>query len=144
MAGRILPVALATISGIAIGMATFGEEFKEQQKRRLQEEYDRYASPNQKKADDCVLNLTVMSLPHPPSQLTGPRRWHPVQFQPHRQNSPQRKWRWLRILPESPLCWGFGRGLLKIKKDMQQRTKHQRRQAPTKITRSHSIACKAI
>lgn len=43
MAGRILPVALAAISGIAISVATFGEEFKEQQRRRLQAEYERYA-----------------------------------------------------------------------------------------------------
>ena len=42
MAGRILPVALATISGIAIGMATFGEELKAQQMKRLTEEYNRY------------------------------------------------------------------------------------------------------
>ncbi|KAJ4297858.1 hypothetical protein N0V90_005757 [Kalmusia sp. IMI 367209] len=41
MAGRILPVALAVISGVAIGVATFGEEFKEQRRRRLQEEYNR-------------------------------------------------------------------------------------------------------
>jgi hypothetical protein len=41
MAGRILPVALATITGVAIGVGTFGEEFKNQQRRRLQEEYDR-------------------------------------------------------------------------------------------------------
>ncbi|KAJ4381329.1 hypothetical protein N0V86_003678 [Didymella sp. IMI 355093] len=41
MAGRILPVALATISGIAIGMATFGEELKAQQMKRLTEEYNR-------------------------------------------------------------------------------------------------------
>ena len=42
MAGRILPVALAAVSGIAISVATFGEEFKEQQRRRLQAEYERY------------------------------------------------------------------------------------------------------
>ena len=41
MAGRILPVALATISGVAIGMATFGEELKAQQMNRLTEEYNR-------------------------------------------------------------------------------------------------------
>ncbi|KAF3048144.1 hypothetical protein E8E12_010781 [Didymella heteroderae] len=41
MAGRILPVALATISGVAIGMATFGEELKAQQMKRLTEEYNR-------------------------------------------------------------------------------------------------------
>jgi hypothetical protein len=41
MAGRILPIALATISGIAIGMATFGEELKAQQMKRLTEEYNR-------------------------------------------------------------------------------------------------------
>lgn len=42
MAGRILPVALATVSGVAIGMATFGEELKSQQMKRLTEEYNRY------------------------------------------------------------------------------------------------------
>ncbi|KZM21478.1 uncharacterized protein EKO05_0006222 [Ascochyta rabiei] len=41
MAGRILPVALATVSGIAIGMATFGEELKSQRMKRLTEEYNR-------------------------------------------------------------------------------------------------------
>ncbi|KAF2624234.1 hypothetical protein BU25DRAFT_348479 [Macroventuria anomochaeta] len=41
MAGRILPVALATVSGIAIGMATFGEELKAQRMKRLTEEYNR-------------------------------------------------------------------------------------------------------
>ncbi|KAH6618864.1 hypothetical protein C7974DRAFT_416205 [Boeremia exigua] len=41
MAGRILPIALATVSGIAIGMATFGEELKAQRMNRLTEEYNR-------------------------------------------------------------------------------------------------------
>ncbi|KAK7189207.1 hypothetical protein DPSP01_005402 [Paraphaeosphaeria sporulosa] len=41
MAGRILPIALATFAGVAIGVSTFGEEFKEQQRRRLQQEYNR-------------------------------------------------------------------------------------------------------
>ncbi|OSS50322.1 hypothetical protein B5807_05064 [Epicoccum nigrum] len=40
MAGRILPIALATISGIAIGTATFGEELKSQRMKRLTEEYN--------------------------------------------------------------------------------------------------------
>jgi hypothetical protein len=43
MAGsRILPVALATIAGVSIGIATFEGEFKEQRKKRLEEEYKRY------------------------------------------------------------------------------------------------------
>jgi hypothetical protein len=42
MAGRILPLALATIVGVSIGVATFDSEFKEQRRKRLQEEYDRY------------------------------------------------------------------------------------------------------
>jgi len=42
MAGRLLPIVLTTVSGVAIGIATFGEEFKAQQRRRLQEEHDRY------------------------------------------------------------------------------------------------------
>lgn len=44
MAGRILPIALATVSGIAIGMATFGEELKAQRMKRLTEEYNRYTA----------------------------------------------------------------------------------------------------
>jgi hypothetical protein len=43
MAGRILPIALATIVGVSIGVATFDGEFKRQRQKRLQEEYDRYA-----------------------------------------------------------------------------------------------------
>lgn len=43
MAGRILPVALATVIGVSIGVATFDGEFKEQRRKRLQEEYERYA-----------------------------------------------------------------------------------------------------
>jgi hypothetical protein len=42
MAGRILPLALATVVGISIGVATFDRELKEQRRKRLQEEYDRY------------------------------------------------------------------------------------------------------
>ncbi|KAF2256974.1 hypothetical protein BU26DRAFT_558402 [Trematosphaeria pertusa] len=41
MAGRILPIALATISGVAIGVATFDGEFKAQQRERLEEDYKR-------------------------------------------------------------------------------------------------------
>ncbi|KAF2847752.1 hypothetical protein T440DRAFT_470804 [Plenodomus tracheiphilus IPT5] len=41
MAGRILPIALAGILGISIGIATFDGEFKEQRKRRLEKEYQR-------------------------------------------------------------------------------------------------------
>jgi hypothetical protein len=41
MAGRLLPIALATVAGVSIGVATFGEEFKEQQRQRLQQEYNR-------------------------------------------------------------------------------------------------------
>ncbi len=44
MAGRILPVALAAVSGVAIGMATFGEELKTQRMKRLTEEYNRCAA----------------------------------------------------------------------------------------------------
>lgn len=46
MAGRILPIALATVAGVSIGVATFGEEFKEQRRKRLQEEYDRWVEYN--------------------------------------------------------------------------------------------------
>lgn len=44
MSGRILPVALATVVGVSIGVATFDGEFKEQRRKRLEEEYNRYAS----------------------------------------------------------------------------------------------------
>ena len=43
MAGRILPVALATIVGVSIGVATFDGEFKKQRIARMEEEYKRYA-----------------------------------------------------------------------------------------------------
>ena len=42
MAGRILPIALATVVGVSIGVATFDGEFKEQRRKRLEEEYNRY------------------------------------------------------------------------------------------------------
>jgi hypothetical protein len=42
MAGRILPVALAAIVGVSIGVATFDGEFKKQKMARLEEEYKRY------------------------------------------------------------------------------------------------------
>jgi hypothetical protein len=42
MAGRLLPIALATVAGISIGIATFDGEFKEQRRKRLEEEYKRY------------------------------------------------------------------------------------------------------
>ncbi|KAB2103419.1 hypothetical protein AG0111_0g8102 [Alternaria gaisen] len=41
MAGRILPVALATIVGVSIGVATFDGEFKKQRIARLEAEYKR-------------------------------------------------------------------------------------------------------
>ncbi|PVH96536.1 hypothetical protein DM02DRAFT_659138 [Periconia macrospinosa] len=41
MAGRILPIALATVSGVAIGVATWDGELKEQRRQRLEEEYKR-------------------------------------------------------------------------------------------------------
>ena len=43
MAGRILPIALATVMGISIGIATFDGELKEQREKRLEEEYRRCA-----------------------------------------------------------------------------------------------------
>jgi hypothetical protein len=42
MAGRILPVALAAMVGVSIGVATFDGEFKKQKMARLEEEYKRY------------------------------------------------------------------------------------------------------
>lgn len=44
MAGRILPVALAAIVGVSIGVATFDGEFKKQRLARMEEEYQRYAN----------------------------------------------------------------------------------------------------
>jgi hypothetical protein len=43
MSGRILPVALATVVGVSIGVATFDGEFKDQRRKRLEQEYNRYA-----------------------------------------------------------------------------------------------------
>ncbi|KAF1851924.1 uncharacterized protein K460DRAFT_401923 [Cucurbitaria berberidis CBS 394.84] len=39
MTGRILPIALAAIAGVSIGVATFDGEFKEQRRKKLEEEY---------------------------------------------------------------------------------------------------------
>ncbi|KAL6152802.1 hypothetical protein ACJQWK_11723 [Exserohilum turcicum] len=39
MAGRILPIALATIVGVSIGVATFDGEFKKQRLARMNDEY---------------------------------------------------------------------------------------------------------
>ncbi|USP81158.1 hypothetical protein yc1106_08432 [Curvularia clavata] len=41
MAGRILPVALAAVIGVSIGVATFDGEFKKQRLARMEEEYQR-------------------------------------------------------------------------------------------------------
>ncbi|KAF5846746.1 hypothetical protein GGP41_004789 [Bipolaris sorokiniana] len=41
MAGRILPIALAAIMGVSIGVATFDGEFKKQRLARMNEEYQR-------------------------------------------------------------------------------------------------------
>lgn len=43
MAGRILPIALATIVGVSIGVATFDGEFKKQRLARMNDEYQQYA-----------------------------------------------------------------------------------------------------
>lgn len=48
MAGRLLPVALAVVSGVAIGVATFDGEFKAQRKQRLEEEYKEFVSSTAK------------------------------------------------------------------------------------------------
>ncbi|KAF2446832.1 hypothetical protein P171DRAFT_482910 [Karstenula rhodostoma CBS 690.94] len=63
MAGRILPIALAIFAGVSIGVSTFGEEFKEQQRRRLQQEYNR-----------CICSTKRRAIPngikHDPSSAT--------------------------------------------------------------------------
>ncbi|KAF2708263.1 hypothetical protein K504DRAFT_534895 [Pleomassaria siparia CBS 279.74] len=41
MSGRLVGAAIATITGIATGVATFDGELKAQRKRRLEEEYNR-------------------------------------------------------------------------------------------------------
>ncbi|EUC42502.1 hypothetical protein COCMIDRAFT_103333 [Bipolaris oryzae ATCC 44560] len=41
MAGRIVPIALAAIMGVSIGVATFDGEFKKQRLARMNEEYQR-------------------------------------------------------------------------------------------------------
>jgi hypothetical protein len=52
MAGRILPIALATVVGVSIGVATFDRELKEQRRKRLQEEYNQ-----------CVFSTSTFHLP---------------------------------------------------------------------------------
>jgi hypothetical protein len=42
MTSRLLGIALTTILGVSIGVATFDGEFKEQRRKRLQAEYERY------------------------------------------------------------------------------------------------------
>ncbi|KAJ4991123.1 hypothetical protein SVAN01_03473 [Stagonosporopsis vannaccii] len=70
MAGRILPIALATVSGIAIGMATFGEELKAQRMKRLTDEYNREvaaaaAANSENPAAIAPLSTTVTPTPAP-------------------------------------------------------------------------------
>lgn len=46
MAGsRVLPIALVTISGVAIAVSTFDGEFKERRRQRLENEFQKYAEP---------------------------------------------------------------------------------------------------
>jgi hypothetical protein len=62
MAGKLLPLALATVSGISIGIATFGPELKEQRKKKLTDDYNRYVYTN--------MYLTALHL-HTPSDVAA-------------------------------------------------------------------------
>jgi hypothetical protein len=46
MTSRLLGIVLTTVMGVSIGVATFDGEFKEQRRKRLQEEYERYVPRN--------------------------------------------------------------------------------------------------
>ncbi|KAF1350432.1 hypothetical protein EJ07DRAFT_36388, partial [Lizonia empirigonia] len=76
MAGRILPVALATVSGIAIGMATFGEELKSQQMKRLTEEYNRdiaaAATAAANSENPAAITPTSTTVTPPPASIPPP------------------------------------------------------------------------
>lgn len=63
MAGRILPLAAAIGIGVSIGIATFDGEFKEQRRKRLQEEYERYLTAS--------LLFTTLSLTIPNSEVAA-------------------------------------------------------------------------
>ncbi|KAH7392723.1 hypothetical protein BKA66DRAFT_568043 [Pyrenochaeta sp. MPI-SDFR-AT-0127] len=71
MAGRILPIALAAVAGISIGVATFDGEFKEQRKKRLEEEYKRelaaLSSPNIAGSSVMVSSATTSTSLEPPT-----------------------------------------------------------------------------
>ncbi|CAA9959961.1 hypothetical protein P3342_005347 [Pyrenophora teres f. teres] len=67
MAGRILPVALATIVGVSIGVATFDGEFKKQRIARLEEEYKRElaaaSASNAAESSHVATNATIAATP---------------------------------------------------------------------------------
>lgn len=70
MAGRILPIALATVLGISIGVATFDGEFKEQRRRRLEEEYKREMAAAGSLQNESSPNSPSATPPTVPEQLS--------------------------------------------------------------------------
>ena len=125
MAGRILPVALATIVGVSIGVATFDGEFKKQRIARLEEEYKR-----------CLLTPPLapsLAFTHAhPENLRLPLL--PIQSQRVQlslQHLNKFKLRGRRLLPLRQLttrgqtCLGYGHG----------RKPHRRRQYPNRTRR---------
>jgi hypothetical protein len=76
MAGRILPVALAAIVGVSIGVATFDGEFKKQKMARLEEEYKRYVESDSLSppfTDTLIENLLLLLLRALPVMRLQPR-----------------------------------------------------------------------
>jgi hypothetical protein len=62
MAGRILPIALASVAGVAIGVATFDGELKAQRKAKLEEDYKRYRPFILVKFHACPTNKRTVKL----------------------------------------------------------------------------------
>ncbi|KAH8708645.1 hypothetical protein GQ44DRAFT_627590 [Phaeosphaeriaceae sp. PMI808] len=74
MSGRILPVALATIVSISIGIATFDQEFKEQRRKRLEEEYNREVAAASHLANQSLTTMETNNIPPlSPEQLYFPQ-----------------------------------------------------------------------
>ncbi|KAI4657862.1 uncharacterized protein J4E78_006251 [Alternaria triticimaculans] len=67
MAGRILPVALATIVGVSIGVATFDGEFKKQRIARMEEEYKRELAAANASSTPNPIPVASSAVASPPS-----------------------------------------------------------------------------
>ncbi|KAH7090568.1 hypothetical protein FB567DRAFT_589954 [Paraphoma chrysanthemicola] len=66
MAGRILPIALATVVGVSIGVTTFDSEFKEQRRKKLEEEYNREVAAAAAAKGQAPVPITTSAVPAPP------------------------------------------------------------------------------